>query len=269
MTIPFWKAHGAGNDFLYTWERDLANVAGDRLPAIARAICARHTGVGADGWYLICDGDAGCVARIHLFNSDGSSAELSGNGTRCAAAVITHTAGPRDSVTIRTGAGPRWLRLLAAEGNRYSFEMAMGRPVLKPGDLRFPLPLGDGSRDVTILDVGNPQCAVFVDNFEFDWKALGAAIEAHAHFARRSNVCFVRKIDDHTIEARFFERGAGATLSSGTGATGAAAASVLRGLVRPPVTIVTEAGPLEARWEGEEVMLSGPAVVVARGEFWL
>lgn len=269
MTIPFWKAHGAGNDFLYTWERDVADLAIDRLPAMARAICARHTGVGADGWYLIGDGDAASDARIRLYNSDGSSAELSGNGTRCAAAVIAHTAGQKELITILTGAGPRVLRLLAAEGNTYRFEMAMGRPALKPEDLRFPLPLGDETKEVTILDVGNPQCAVFVDSFEFDWKALGAAIESHPQFPRRTNVSFVRKIDEHTIEARFFERGAGATLSSGTGATGAAAAAVLRGLVKPPVTILSEAGPLEARWEREEVMLSGPAVVVARGEFWL
>jgi diaminopimelate epimerase len=269
MTIPFWKAHGAGNDFLYTWEKDLGGAIESGLPVVARAICDRHSGVGADGWYLLRDGAESCDAAIRLFNSDGSPAELSGNGTRCAAAVLARAGGVKPEFTILTGAGPKQLRLLGGGGNTYLFEMAMGRPEVKEGDLHYELPVAGEDRDVTILDVGNPQCALVVESLDFDWKPLGAAIEGHPHFPRRTNVSFLRRVDEHTIEARFYERGAGPTLSSGTGSMGAAAAAVLRGLVLPPVTVRTEAGPLEARWENGGVYLAGPAVVVAKGEFWL
>ena len=123
--------------------------------------------------------------------------------------------------------------------------------------------------DATVLNVGNPQCAVFVENFDFDWRDLGARIESHKRFPNRTNVSFVRVLDRHTIETRFFERGAGETMSSGTGSTGAAAAAAARGLVESPVTVQTPAGPLTLRWEDSDILLAGPAEIVARGEFYL
>jgi diaminopimelate epimerase len=93
-------------------------------------------------------------------------------------------------------------------------------------------------------------------------------LESHPRFPHRTNVSFVRVLDGHTVEARFFERGAGATMSSGTGATGAAAAALARGLVEGPVRIITPAGPLNLRWEGTDLLLAGPAEIVARGEFY-
>jgi diaminopimelate epimerase len=262
MAIPFLKAHGACNDFLLT-EADKVP-AGD-LAAMARAICNRHTGIGADGWILMRG------ATIRLFNSDGSEAEISGNGTRCAAAVllIDSAAGDRE-VTITTGAGPKRLRLLERNGSRFVFEMDMGRPVFYQHQVRLLLPLSSESREVTILDVGNPQCVVFVDQFPPQWDSLGAEIERHPHFPQRTNVSFVRPVDPHTIEARFYERGAGVTLSSGTGSTGAAIAAILRNVAASPVTILTPAGePLTLRWD-DSVYLSGPAEIVGSGEFyWL
>jgi diaminopimelate epimerase len=243
----------------------------DYFKEFACAICHRNMGVGADGWYLMMPaGDAD--AEIRLFNSDGSYAELSGNGTRCAAAVLVHTgvvgadrAG--ESVTIRTGSGLRRLRLLGRDSGVYRFEMEIGRPAVKPEEVKFCLPLGEGAREVTIVDVGNPQCALEVESLEFDWKSVGAEIEGHPHFPRRTNVSFYRSLDAHTIEARFFERGAGATMSSGTGATGAAVAAIVRKSARTPVMVLTEAGPLLVRWE-EEAYLTGPAEIVASGEFF-
>jgi diaminopimelate epimerase len=125
-------------------------------------------------------------------------------------------------------------------------------------------------RDATILNVGNPQCAIFVgsDHFDFDWATLGARVERLPRFPKRTNVSFVRVLDRHTIEARFFERGAGVTMSSGTGSTGAAAAALARGLVESPVCVQTPAGPLHLRWDGPDVFLAGPAEIVARGEFY-
>ncbi len=259
MTIPFTKAHGAGNDFLLSWSDRIPS--GD-LPHMARAICDRHTGVGADGWILIRD------TSIRLFNADGSEAEISGNGTRCAAALLVDSGRASNEVTIQTGAGPKRLRLLERHGRRFRFEMDMGRPTFLDSQIHFSLPLENGTRDVTILDVGNPQCAVFVDDFPNDWVALGAEIESHRQFPKRTNVSFVRSLDAHTIEARFYERGAGVTLSSGTGSTGAAVAAILRKLAASPVEIRTPGDILHLRWD-DSVYLTGPAELIASGEFFL
>jgi diaminopimelate epimerase len=263
MKIPFIKAHGAKNDFLLTWQYDAPQ---QRRPEIARAMCDRHTGVGADGWIVVTPAAEGeAESTIQLYNSDGSTAEISGNGTRCAAALLIERGLATDSVRIRTGAGIKTLRLLQRAGHRFELEMNMGLPEVRAE--RFDLPLAAGARDVTLVWVGNPQCAVSVADFNFDWRAVGAEIESHPHFPNRTNVSFWKVVDEHTIDARFFERGAGETMSSGTGSTGAAAAAFVRGVVKSPVRVLTPAGPIDLRLE-IEAYLTGPAEVVAHGEFF-
>jgi diaminopimelate epimerase len=264
MKIPFTKAHGAKNDFLLTWERDAPE--GDRAE-LARLICDRHTGVGADGWLLVSPSSgSGDEGAIHLYNSDGSVAEMSGNGTRCAAAFLIENGCAADVIRIRTGAGMKTLRLLRRQGVLFQFEMDMGRPEVR--ELAFQLPLSTGPQDVTLLWVGNPQCAIPVSNFDFDWRGMGAEIESHPHFPNRTNVSFVRSVDAHTIDVRFWERGAGETMSSGTGSTGAAAMAVARGFAESPVKVLTPAGALDLR-VADNIFLTGPAVLTARGEFFV
>jgi diaminopimelate epimerase len=172
-----------------------------------------------------------------------------------------------ETVHIRTGAGIKNLTLLERSGLSFVFEMNMGVPVFpEAGDVA--LDLSNGARSATIVDVGNPQCAIRVTDFDFDWRTMGAEIERHPRFPDRTNVSFVRAIDPHTVEVRFFERGAGETRSSGTGSTGAAAAALAWGLVTSPVTVVTPAGPLKLRCE-EEIYLIGPAQIIGGGEFYL
>jgi diaminopimelate epimerase len=271
--ISFTKAHGAHNDFLLTWRDELRAHAGDDPAALARAICHRHTGVGADGWILIAKADSGPhtpagLWRIDLWNSDGSKSEISGNGTRCAAALLVQN-GLADSgkaageVRIATGAGVKSLRLLDRHGHCYSFEMNMGRPAIE--ELHATLAPG---RECVILNVGNPQCAVFTGDFDFDWRGLGAELERHPRFPHRTNVSFVRVVDQHTLDVRFFERGAGETMSSGTGSTGAAAAALARGWVRSPVSVLTPAGPLKLSAKNDDLYLEGPAEIVAEGQFY-
>ena len=259
MKVPFTKAHGAKNDFLLTWQRD---APADGHAGIARAICDRHTGVGADGWMLVAP-DPEVDGSIPLYTSDGSMAGISGNGTRCAAAVLIQHGCAAAPMRVRTGAGVKTLRLVGRGGLRFEFEMNMGRPEIA-AEL-FQLPLSTGPRDVTLLWVGNPQCAVPVDDFDFDWRAMGAEMESHPLFPERTNVSFFRAVDEHIIEAQFYERGAGETMSSGTGSTGAAAAAVARFMVTSPVRVLTPAGPLDLRIE-EDVYLTGPAEIVAEGE---
>ncbi len=255
MKVGFTKAHGARNDFLLAWRDDLPAVSDHA--ALARAICDRHTGVGADGWIVISHA-AGADAAIELWNSDGSTSAISGNGTRCAAAMIMQG----EEVRIRTGAGVKHLRLLSRAGRVLSMEMNMGRAAVESRAVSIH------GQDAAIVDVGNPQCAIFVTDFPAEWRAIGAAIERDPRFPQRTNVSFIRVLDRHTMEVRFFERGAGETMSSGTGSTGAAAAAMARGLVESPVEILTPAGPLSARWENDEIRLAGPAEIVAQGEFY-
>lgn len=264
MKIPFTKAHGAKNDFLLTWRQDAPE---DDHPAIARAICDRHTGIGADGWMLVTPPqDADADGTIQLYNSDGSSAEISGNGTRCAAALLVRHGLAAGVVRIRTGAGIKTLRLLKRADLEFQFEMNMGRAEITAE--RFLLPLSTGPRDVTILWVGNPQCAVPVEDFDFAWRDMGAEIESHPHFPNRTNVSFLRTVDSHTIDVRFYERGAGETMSSGTGSTGAAATAVARGLAQSPVSVLTPAGIIEIRLQ-EDIYLTGPAQIIGEGQFFL
>ena len=263
MKIPFTKAHGAKNDFLLTWRAEVPE--GDHAE-IARAICDRHSGIGADGWMLVDPPvDAEAEGTIQLYNSDGSTAEISGNGTRCAAAFLIRHGHAAGVVRVRTGAGIKTLRLLRRGNLHFDFEMNMGRPEIR--DLHFELPLSSGPRDVTIVWVGNPQCTVPVDDFDFDWRGMGAEIEQHPHFPNRTNVSFVKPVDEHSIDVRFYERGAGETMSSGTGSTGAAAAAVALGIAKSPVRVLTPAGPIDLRLE-QEVFLTGPAELIATGEFF-
>ncbi len=271
MKIRFTKAHGAKNDFLLTWRRDAPETG---YPEIARAICDRYTGIGADGWMLVePPHDAEAEGSIELYNSDGSAPELSGNGTRCAAAFLIEHGYAPGRVRIRTGAGIKTLRLLERRAREFDFEMNMGTPRIVAA--RFDLPLSTGPRDVTLVDVGNPQCAVPVESFDFDWRSMGAEIERHPHFPNRTNVSFIRPVDAHTIDVRFYERGAGETNSSGTGSTGAAAAAVARGIAQSPVRVLTPAGPLDLRIESAalsalgDAFLTGPAVIIGEGEFFL
>ena len=265
MRIPFTKAHGALNDFLLTWAAEAP--ARELIERAAIAICHRYSGVGADGWLLVTPPSSGQPAAIRLLNSDGSEPEISGNGTRCAAAFLTDAGLVGAEIPIRTGAGLKQLRLIERDRLRFSFEMNMGTPHIGAGNLRFALPVSATERECTILDVGNPQCAFFVDDFDFDWRSLGAEVERHPHFPHRTNVSFIQVLDRHTLDVRFFERGAGFTMSSGTGSTGAYFAAAARGLIDSPATVRTLAGPLAFRTGGADVLMQGPAEIVATGEY--
>jgi len=258
MNIPFVKLHGAKNDFLLTYVEDAPDSG---LPEIAVAICDRYTGVGGDGWMLVDRGSGpGYDASIRLFNSDGSEPELSGNGTRCAAALLLRDR-TEGVVRIRTGAGIKHLDLIERKGSEYWFRMDMG-------DVRVvDLNASVQRHDAVLVDAGNPQCAVMVKDFDFDWRTLGASIERDPRFPNRTNVSFVRAVDRNTIQVRFWERGAGETNSSGTGSTGAAVAAAARGIVESPIMVDTPAGPLYVRLESR-ILLTGPAEFVAEGSYF-
>jgi diaminopimelate epimerase len=278
--IPFTKAQGAGNDFVIL-EGALEFLI--HSPQEIQRLCDRRYGIGADGvLFLSVPGAAtGTDADLRLFNSDGGEAEISGNGTRCAAAYLAMKGVSSIPLNLQTRAGVKTLRVVSSNGNRWEFEMAMGTPILAPKEIPFvpdgdvagpvvcyPLPLSNGPRSVTVTSMGNPHCSLAVDNFDWDWKSCGGEIETHRSFPRRTNVEFYRVASRHTIEVRFWERGVGETLSSGTGSSAAAVAAILNHQAESPVTVRTIGGDLPVRWEPEGVFLTGPAEITFRGELF-
>jgi diaminopimelate epimerase len=142
----------------------------------------------------------------------------------------------------------------------------MGVPAVE--DINATIHLAGRDFDATVLNVGNPQCAIFVEHFPEDWRIVAQEAQRHERFPQSSNISFVRVLDGHTVEAVFFERGAGETRSSGTGSTGAAVAAILRNRVQSPVEVRTPAGSLSLRWD-DNVYLTGPAELIGEGRFFL
>jgi len=258
-SLPFVKATACGNDFLII---DFVHAPAD-IHSFSRRICDRHNGVGADGveWVLPAN-DADL--RVRLLNADGSEAEISGNGTRCVAAwyCAEHS---RDSVVIRTGAGLKTCSLTARDGMTFEFRSSMGMPEV--GD-PFPIKFTYGEISGVPVSMGNPHYVVFVPEFELGWQALGQQISTHHDFKHGMNVEFVKVSGASEIDVRFFERGVGETMSSGTGSCAAAVASIHTGKVQSPVRVISQGGEQTVEWHGE-VFLYGPATLLCRGEFFI
>src|SRR5208283_4180492 len=232
-SVPFLKATACGNDFLII---DIGHAPSD-IASFSRRICDRHNGVGADGveWVLpVDDADVG----IRLLNADGSEAEISGNGTRCVAAwyCAEHN---RDSVVIRTGVGFKTCHLTARHGNSFEFRSSMGVPEV--GD-EFAIQLAGGQMSGIPVSMGNPHYVVFVSEFEVGWQAVAQPISMYHDFRQGMNIEFVKVLNRSEIESRFWERGAGETMSSGTGSCAAAVASIHTGKVKSPVRVYAPGG---------------------------
>ena len=262
--IRFVKAHACGNDFLIVDEA----VEEHQLGEVARILCERNTGVGADGVEYLSLGDNGGYS-IRLFNADGSEGEISGNGTRCVAAYLAQEDDASEFV-IRTHAGLRRCRILQRSAPRYLISTEMGIPTLKA----HTVTLTDGTAVVGAdVSVGNPHFVTFVDTPDFayagrPWQQVGAEICVHPDFPKGTNVEFVRVTDTNRIEFRIFERGVGPTLSSGTGSSASATASMeMKGLARA-LTVVAEGGAQTVEWlnKNSSLMLTGPAEIIAQGE---
>jgi diaminopimelate epimerase len=276
MNVPFAKFQAVGNDWLVVGGRGFSR----SLSKFARAILDRHTGVGADGLLVMLPPrNKKHAARVRFFNADGSEAEMSGNGIRCAGAFLAEFSPARQTFLIETPAGLKSLEKVKEEEGKWLFRVGMGAPVLKPAEIPFkagaltapvkgyPLRTGQGVLPVTVTSMGNPHCSVFVEDFE-DWETLGSEIERHPLFPNRTNVEFVKVISRKAIAVRFWERGVGHTMSSGTGSCAAAVASILNGLTERQVRVRTEAGFLQVAWpKNGEVTLTGPVERIAQGTY--
>jgi len=259
MRIPFVKAGACGNDFLIIEQQHMPG----GIYEFSRRICHRTRGVGADGveWVLTEDSDQADLSA-RLINSDGSEAEISGNGTRCVAAWRVSQRGG-NHVRVRTGAGIKLCRLTAHSENSFDFEMEIGEPAVHGS---CEVPLAGGPVTGTSVSIGNPHFVVLVSSLDFRWQQIGAEIQSSGAFPQSVNVEFVRIVDEHTIEARFFERGAGETMSSGTGSCASAVAAIAAGKARSPVEVVAPGGSQQVRWE-QSLYLRGSAAIICSGEY--
>ena len=283
MQPKFTKFHGLGNDYLVIETAELSNV--EDLGAFAKKICNRHYGAGGDGIALIGPSeksDADFTCRI--FNPDGSEAGLSGNGTRCAVAYLYYrNLWSKDQLKLstRTGLKTYYLRGQPAPG-KYLFESELGQPRLEPSSIpmtvdtpmarviQYPLPVDGETLPVTAMQMGNPMCCIFVDDFDsLDWRRIGKAIENHPQFPDRTNVVFVRVPERKVLELRIWERGVGETTASGTCSCGGAVAAMLNDKADRDVRVVMEGGEVHIRWRDDnEVVITGTAEVVYTGQ-WL
>jgi diaminopimelate epimerase len=272
-SLRFVKTHALGNDFILV-EQDPA------LPSdyadLARRICHRNFGIGGDG--LILWTAAGDRFRLRIFNRDGSEAECSGNGLRCAAAYLIefgHWAQPE--IRLETISGLYCLRKVGGQ-----YEADMGVPGLAPEEIPFiastplerivnyPLQANGELVAITACSTGNPHCSLIVDRLNSDdVQRLGTILERHPAFPNRTNVEFVHVLNDKEIEVEFWERGVGMTYASGTGSCGATVACILNEKTGRIVTVRTKAGKLLVEWpENGRLKLTATASVVAEGQYF-
>jgi diaminopimelate epimerase len=276
--LRFSKWQAAGNDFLIV--DDLASDVGSFAPGVARALCDRWVGVGADGLIRLCAGTA-APFRFELTNADGSPAELSGNGLRCLGGFLRRRAAtPQDAFEIETVAGVRRVALAPDGDHAVDATVSMGTPNFTKAAIPMRGPawetflgqsfeLGGGLRvDASAVSMGNPHLVLFVqeDPERFHVEHLGPALEHHEWFPERVNVEFARIGDDGAIDVRVWERGVGETLSCGTGACAVVVAAHEAGLVAPRAMVRFRGGSLtvERRDDGE-VVLGGPVAHVFDG----
>ncbi len=286
MSIPFVKLQGAGNDYIAIDGRGLDRDWGQ----LSLDMSKPAFGVGSDGIVLVQEpqpeaASAGAQVRMRVYNPDGSEAEMSGNGIRLFSKfVIDHkiaTPGA-DGLIVETGGGVRTV-VPTMDGDRMvSAKVAMGVPEFEPAQIPvdasvlnradrvhdFPLDVGGRTLKITCVAVGNPHAVAFPDEpvEQFPLVELGTLVENHSMFPNRINFEVVNVLSRSRIRARIFERGAGETLSSGTGSTASATAARAQGLVDNEVDVVVDGGVLKISWdETGEAFLEGPAVEVFEG----
>jgi len=259
-TIPFVKASACGNDFLLI---DAALAPPDSA-AFTRQICDRHDGVGADGVEWMSPHFSADL-EISLINADGSPAEISGNGTRCVAAYVCSTRG-KERVSILTGAGNKVCSLISRRDSEYEFETEMGKGSVGP---ELTLKTSTGEVRGIPVSMGNPHFVILVREFTRGWQSQAAEIQASQHFPEGVNVEFVVVDSKFDLRARFFERGAGETQSSGTGSCACAVAAMSTGCADSPVKVHAPGGTQTVRRVSDTIFLRGTARLLCQGEFFL
>lgn len=271
--IAFSKFHGFGNDYIVIESGNIPT--GVAVDALAREMCDRHAGVGSDGLTIVEridseDADFSC----EIVNPDGSIAGFSGNGTRCAIAYLHSMEIWSDkSLRLQTRAGLKNYTLINRDDEgAFWFDAEIGKPVFasnaipvllrspREAVVNEPIEIEGRIHGISAINVGNPVACVFVATFEFDWRRVGRKMEIHPAFPERTNVVFVKVIDNDNIELRIWERGAGETAASGTCSAGAAVLSAFLLKTQRTVNVHSPGGTTRVHWrDDDEMVLTGRA----------
>ena len=280
--MRFTKMHGIGNDYVYVngFEQSIADPA-----SLAVRISDRHRGVGGDGLILILPSDNADL-RMRIFNADGSEAEMCGNGVRCLAKyAFDHGLTSRNPMTVETGRGVLKLALDLHDGKVRQVTVDMGEPLLNLADIpvnraalvqgaresEYRISIGDALVDATFVSMGNPHAVIYVSDVRaIDLARLGPLVEHHKAFPRRINAHWVQVHSPREITMRTWERGSGATLACGTGASAVCVAGCVSGRSGRRLLAHLPGGDLHLEWREADnhVYMTGPAVEVFSGE-WL
>ena len=274
--IKFTKMQGLGNDYVYI---DAINQNIDNESSLAKFVSNRHFGIGSDGLILICKSKVADF-KMRMFNSDGSEAEMCGNGIRCVAKfVYDKKFTNKTTITIETLAGIKQLKLNTKDGKVETVRVDMGEPILEPEKIpvnskekpvkNLKLKAEDKEFKFTCVSMGNPHAITFVENVkEFDVEKYGKILEIEPIFPKKTNVEFIQIVDKEHIKMRVWERGAGETLACGTGASASVVACVLNNLTNRKALVELLGGNLEIEWDERDnhVYMTGPAVTVYEGE---
>jgi diaminopimelate epimerase len=279
FAVRFTKLHGLGNDYIYidAISQDLAPFD---LPTLSQVLSDRHFGIGGDGIILVLPSTVGDF-RMRILNSDGSEAEMCGNGVRAFAKyVFEHGLTDMTSLEVETAAGIIKPAMRVEGGVVTSVRVDMGVPRLARAEipmlgepagepvLEEALEVGGRTLLVTCVSMGNPHCVTFVDDVEhFPVEEVGPLVENHRAFPKRTNAEFVTVIDRHRLMMRVWERGSGETLACGTGASAVCVAAVLTGRAERQVTVSLLGGELGLEWaDDDHIFLTGPAAEAFSGE---
>lgn len=271
--IKFTKMQGLGNDYVYI---DAIHQNIENRTYLAQFVSNRNFGVGSDGLILVEKSDSADF-KMTMFNSDGSQAEMCGNGIRCVAKFV-YDKGLTDktNLKIETLAGIKILLLNVKDGKVEIVRVDMGEPILEPTKIpvmattnHVKIEAYDKKIDFTCVSMGNPHAVTIVDDVKnFDVKKYGKDIEVNKIFPQKANIEFAEIVDRNTIKMRVWERGTGETLACGTGSCATAVACALNGVTDRNVVIELLGGNLEIEWNENDnhVYMTGPAVTVFEGE---
>ena len=276
--IKFTKMHGLGNDYVYI---DAINQKIENESSLAKFVSNRHFGIGSDGLILICKSEVADF-KMRMFNSDGSEAEMCGNGIRCVGKFVYDKGlTNKTTVKIETLAGIKTLILNTKDGKVGTARVDMGEPILEAEKIpvistekpvkNLELEAENKKFKFTCVSMGNPHAITIVeDTKEFDVEKYGKVLEIDKAFPKKANIEFAQIVDRQNINMRVWERGAGETLACGTGACATAVACNLNGLTDRKVNIELLGGTLNIEWNETDnhVYMTGPAVTVFDGELY-
>ena len=267
--IEFTKMHGLGNDYIYIdmTNKQKNNIEENELPQIARFLSNRHFGIGGDGIILIEKSEIADF-KMRIFNSDGTEAEMCGNGIRCFAKYIYENGlTKRENLKIETLAGIKEIKLIKNDKNKIEkIEVNMGIPKIEE---KIRLKILDKEFEITNISMGNPHAVIFVDDVEkVDLEKYGPVIENNKYFPNRTNVEFVEILDKNLVKMRVWERGAKETYACGTGACAVVVAGYINNLNKRKVKVLLKGGELEINWKEKtnEIYMTGIATEVFKGK---